>query len=136
MPRRLAITAIVAVTVFFGLTLWQVFYLPGNPRINGDNLHRVHLGMTRAEVEAILGPPGDYSTGPIDVGWYPRPTHRGVSPSGNQLFWLVDDNDMRAEFNADGKLIRIGLASAVLINSRPFDWLKWRLARGWTGRRP
>jgi hypothetical protein len=33
-------------------------------RVTRENYERLHKGMTWTEVEAILGPPGDYMTGP------------------------------------------------------------------------
>jgi HAMP domain-containing protein len=35
----------------------------GPPRRTTENARRIRAGMSRADVEAILGPPGDYSTG-------------------------------------------------------------------------
>jgi hypothetical protein len=39
---------------------------PQEDRITQDNCDRVREGMTPAEVEAILGPPGDYRNGPTE----------------------------------------------------------------------
>jgi hypothetical protein len=36
-------------------------------RITQENFARIHQGMSRAEVEAILGSPGDYRTGPTEL---------------------------------------------------------------------
>jgi hypothetical protein len=75
-----------AVVVAAGSFLW----LRPNPalRITRENCDRIRAGMTRAEVEAILGPPGDYTTGPTT----PKPT----SPK-----W--DDQDLLPFF------VRLGL---------------------------
>ncbi len=35
---------------------------PRPNRFTREDYDRIHKGMTRAEVEAILGPPGDYTT--------------------------------------------------------------------------
>jgi hypothetical protein len=44
-----------------------VFVLwPRPDRITQENCDRIKEGMSFAEVEAILGPPGDYRTGPTD----------------------------------------------------------------------
>jgi hypothetical protein len=57
-------------------------------RITRDNFDCIHHGMTRAEVEVIPGPPGDYTTGPYLTGFRPMTisttTARGsaVGPSG------------------------------------------------------
>jgi hypothetical protein len=38
---------------------------PRPDRITRENFDRIQLEMGQAEVEAILGPPGDYTTGPV-----------------------------------------------------------------------
>ncbi len=54
---------------------------PQANRVSEENARRIREGITRAELYAILGPPGDYSTGPtnfkIDPWAHP--------PSG--VFW-------------------------------------------------
>jgi hypothetical protein len=50
---------------------------PPPPRVTRENLYRIKYGMTRAEVEAILGPPGDYTTQEWEVWTSMRP---GVGP--------------------------------------------------------
>jgi hypothetical protein len=52
-------------------------------RITRENFDRLKKGMSRAEVEAILGPPGDCRTGrgEIEIPY----------PQGNGLHCFVDD---------------------------------------------
>jgi hypothetical protein len=38
---------------------------PPRPWVTQESVHRIKSGMSRAEVEAILGPPGDYTTRPV-----------------------------------------------------------------------
>jgi hypothetical protein len=38
---------------------------PRSSRVTRENYLRIQPGMTRAEVKAILGPPGDYTSGPV-----------------------------------------------------------------------
>jgi hypothetical protein len=53
-----------AVVVAAGVVvLWP--QQPSSP-ISRQNFGRIHVGMTQTEVEAILGPPGDYSTSPTE----------------------------------------------------------------------
>jgi hypothetical protein len=57
--------------VVAGLTvaLVAVFVVwPRPERITLENVYsRASSGMSRTEIEAIYGPPGDYSTGPLSV---------------------------------------------------------------------
>jgi hypothetical protein len=39
---------------------------PGSP-INRENFQKIKRGMTEKEVKDILGPPGDYSSGPLTL---------------------------------------------------------------------
>jgi hypothetical protein len=76
----LAGLAVLAVGV---VVLW-----PRTDRITRENYDRIQPGMTRAEVEAILGPPGDYRTGLGETyGLYARP---------GPAQWDIDslDNDL------------------------------------------
>jgi hypothetical protein len=62
MRRRTLLVALagLAVVVAAGaVVLW-----PGPDRITLENLHEIRMGLSLAEVEAILGPAGDYCTAP------------------------------------------------------------------------
>jgi hypothetical protein len=58
-----------------------VLLRPREDRITRANYDRIEVGMSRADVEAILGPPGDYRTGhgetgsdrSDDITWIPDP---------------------------------------------------------------
>jgi hypothetical protein len=83
MRRRtlLVVLAVLAVVVAAGVVLW-----PRPPsRITRENFDRIREGMTRAEVEAILGPPGDYRT------------HFGQTADGNggEHGWLPDPDEYK-----------------------------------------
>jgi hypothetical protein len=58
--RRVA-AGLVALLVVGTFLLW-----PRSDRITEESFARIQKGMTRRQVEAILGPPGDYTTGPVD----------------------------------------------------------------------
>jgi hypothetical protein len=55
----LSLTA--AMLVLIGILLSLI---PGSDVINASNFRRIELGMTAAEMEAILGPPGYHYDGP------------------------------------------------------------------------
>jgi hypothetical protein len=52
----LVLAVLVAIGAF---VLW-----PQSDRVTRENFDRIREGMSRAQVEAILGPPGDYRIGP------------------------------------------------------------------------
>jgi hypothetical protein len=109
---------------------------PWPERIAERNFIRIVQGMRRAEVEAILGPPGDYTTGPTD------------SPARGGLFLLTRDEsyypiyDAAQEWKGNTTIIRVGFDSANVatykeyvrnyrVDQGPFDNLLWRAKRQW-----
>ena len=79
MRRRTLLVVLAGLTVVVAagaVVLW-----PRTPsRITLENCNRIREGMSRAEVEAILGPPGDYRTGPGETG----------HGSTENMFWTPD----------------------------------------------
>src|SRR5271154_6476165 len=78
---RLALVGMAAVVVALGVVvLW-----PTPDRITRENFDRIRTGMTRAEVEAFLGPPGFHATAEV------RPILNWAAvwgqPAAGQQFW-------------------------------------------------
>jgi hypothetical protein len=130
---KLFVTVLGLATVFpvAAIVVW-----PWPERIAERNFTRIAEGMRRAEVEAILGPPGDYTTGPT------------VGPMRGGLDLLTRDEsyypmyDATLEWKGNTAIIRVGFDSAGVAtykeyatNSRVdqglFDNLLWRAKRQW-----
>jgi hypothetical protein len=121
------VVAVVSVAVLLAVGAWQVFLSPTNPRITLADFQRIKPGMTRKEVEGILGRQGDYRTGP---------THR-CSAESHFFLGEVDEPQWRA----DGAEIQIwwGPPDEVVTGSNfttaqplpvgMLGWLKWRWER-------
>jgi hypothetical protein len=130
MPRWLPVVAVVSVALLLGVAARQVFYLPGNPRITEANFERIKPGMSRAEVEAILGPPGDYRTQPVSPDFLSIP-HK-LSRPRHGVFWHSDEVEISVEFDLDDDVVIDG-------RIRPMDrtgvglanTLHWRCDRWW-----
>jgi hypothetical protein len=60
-------------------------------RITLENYRRIRVGMSRTEVEAILGPPGNYSTGPKPL--YGRDCE--YWPEGSEQYWFESSPILR-----------------------------------------
>ncbi len=61
--------AAIAAITFWAVTLSIVTREARKITFSQDNANQISVGMTRDEVEAILGcSPGDYTTGPYDTG--------------------------------------------------------------------
>jgi hypothetical protein len=85
-------------------------------------LDRVKEGMSRAEVEAILGgPPGDLRTRPVEV-------YHGTFGDRPWEFWRGDEGDAWVYYEGD----LVGGATFVGLDPIPIgtlELLRWRLGR-------
>jgi hypothetical protein len=61
MRRRKLLVVLAGLVVM--ATVGVVVLWPRSERITRENYDRIRVGMSRAEVYAVLGPPGDYATG-------------------------------------------------------------------------
>jgi hypothetical protein len=124
----LALAGLGVVIVAGAVVLW-----PHPPsRITRENFDRIKVGMSRPEVEAILGPPGDYRMGPtlyfLDV----------ISPKGSLPFlihnpadrWESEIGAIDVFFGPTGVTASV-YAHGVKVGRSAFDDLLWRLKRQW-----
>jgi hypothetical protein len=144
MRRRTLLVALagLAVVVAAGtVVLW-----PREDRLNEANFARITPGMSRAEVEAILGPAGDYSSGPLEFTLAlfsftggTRPTRDYEPPSRRDFFGdgLVDIVEWRTDkwliviyFSPTGPL-RSERHHVVRADQSVFENLLWRAKRQW-----
>jgi hypothetical protein len=102
--------------------------------------------MSRAEVEAILGPPGDYRSGPVLIDW---PGKRSGGPGMDEeevtdlrtrlmstfgarrylLSWRTDRYVCDVTFNPASKVISKDSWEATRVEQGPLDNLRWRVKR-------
>jgi hypothetical protein len=79
-------------------------------------------------MEAILGPPGDYTTGPT--------TSDGFSISGNrelsfELAWKADTVHLSVNFENSGEVVGMGVCNCDRVEQTRLESLLWRLKRQW-----
>jgi hypothetical protein len=92
-----------------------VLRLPTRPDISQATVDLIQCGMTKGEVEAILGaPPGDYSTGPVWVvgciatfGWE-------CSMCTDET-WTSDDGTITVRFRQDGRVATRPLSTEPMV---------------------
>src|SRR5262249_28973773 len=105
---------------------------PTPPGASWANVERVENGMTRAEVEAIIGPPGDYRAGPTN--YEPAGISRGVIIEADERLyaWAFDDYFLTARYDASGRLERMmyQVVCSPAEESRAGDFA-WQLKRQW-----
>jgi hypothetical protein len=97
-----------------------------NDRITSENYDRLTQGMTQTEVVAILGPPGDYSSVPMQVS--------GMAYCGSdirlQQTWQGDQGEITLEFSGDSVVFKHFCPSVPLKRSQ-LEILLWRARRLW-----
>ncbi len=140
-----------AVAFAAALVLWPQ---PAS-RVTRANFDRIHIGTDRAELEAILGPPGDYRTGPGEsnlgddkasrwipdpngfeigrIGWLAFPNFipvAGIPTTGRQATWVSDSARVWVAIDDAGRVQSTDISDRRLIKG-PVDRLFWRVRRQW-----
>ena len=107
-----------------------VSVLSPHPRINREVFDRIEIGMTRREVEVLLGaPPGDYTTGltfadGASVGAIP------FRPDPELVMWLGDDGVIEVHWPG-GRVHWKTFSEAEKIKQSGFESLCWHYRNGW-----
>jgi hypothetical protein len=100
---------------------------PRPSRVTKANFGRIEMGMSRSEVEALLGgPPGDYRTLPATVST--ATTWNAALVAGTEESWLGDEGNVVIYFDAGGvRSFRFEAAEPTPIT--PIGLALWRLNR-------
>ncbi len=99
-------------------------------RITRENFDRIHVGMTRAEVEAILGPSGEYNSGPtlyVCDAVYPGE----FAPSPDvclPVSWQCDTGAIEVWIDSE-RVYCASFSYGLRIRQSPFENLLWRVKR-------
>jgi hypothetical protein len=133
MRRRkllVALAGLAAVGVIVLCSRPDGFVLWSRPnRVTRENYDRIHIGMGRTEVEAILGPPGDYMSQPaaadITTLTFDRPE------GGGQAYWASETGAIGIMFDRKGSVAQTGFVAPAPIQLGPLDTLLWRIKRLW-----
>jgi hypothetical protein len=102
MKRWLVAVSVVLLAVGGALSLFLSGYWSSRPGITRANFDRLEPGMSRAQVEAILGgPPGEYVTWHGPEPYLPVPW--GIHYHQYE-FWTGDECEVAVLFDASGRL--------------------------------
>jgi hypothetical protein len=133
--KRLLVSAGVILAAAF-VAVCAVKYLERNERlaklargrlIDGEHYDRIKVGMSRAEVEAVLGgPPGDFTT--EDVSYKVPDSDLVIFTEGPYEFWAGNDADIWVAFDERGDVRRRDFGDAVSTPKTP-PWLPY--LRAW-----
>jgi hypothetical protein len=119
-----------AVLVAVGLfALW-----PQPNRITRENCARINKGMTQAEVVAILGPPGDYTSGPMlleDEEWPEDDCYRGFAAFSEGPAWCGDTGCVEVRVDNSGEVLACRFVGGRRVEQSALANLLWRAKRQW-----
>lgn len=93
-------TLLLLIPDLLALAIILCFGLAPRSRITMENAARIKVGMTRADVEAILGPPRDESN-QATIPWVGR-LQEGKDHTSAHLIWKADGLYIEVGFNANG----------------------------------
>jgi hypothetical protein len=103
--------------------VWFVLWQSSND-VTGTSIAKIHPGLSRTEVEAIIGPPGDYRSGPTAyIVWDGPPD--GYRNSREELWWF-DFATFVASFDESDTLNRRYCFPAKKEQLNILDNLHWR----------
>jgi hypothetical protein len=118
----------------------MVLVRPWEDRVTRENFRRLKPRMTRAQVFAIFGPSGDYTTGPIDIGpgrtavelckvedWIEVDYQREIT----REIWLADGATAVVDFSRSDELLNSYLISEHRVPQTMIENLLWRAKRQW-----
>jgi hypothetical protein len=95
----------VLLAMVIAVVLWQFSGMAPRRRLAVENFAHVRMGMTLAEVEALLGgPPGNYGRFTDGMGFMTLEGY--ISPPGAvEQIWCDDANRYEIYFDADGRVV-------------------------------
>jgi hypothetical protein len=137
MRRRTLLVVLVGLAVVVAAGVVAVWLQSQPDRITQANFERIRDGMTRAEVAAILGPPGDFRT-QESIFLEPPTTDRTVHypPPGPPIVaydqWISDSHVASIAFCPASCLVEAKwFMDNVPIEQSVFETALWRLKRLW-----
>jgi hypothetical protein len=111
---------------------------PKPDRLTLQNYTRIEKGMSRADVEALMGPPGDHRTRPVpfDAGLVPRMEYLDYREASGDpaLRWAGDEIYATVYFDSAGRVLERVVAPVPPIRREdrsPWGDRLWRLKRHW-----
>lgn len=134
MRRRNLLIVLAGLTVAAAAVAFVLW--PRGERITAENFRRIKEGMSRAEVEAILGPPDDHSTGPIwDGALYEYGPAFSLRTHWDAV-WLNDAGSIQLNYNLDDpptvwKLERRTFYQHQQLARTPIEKMVWRIKHQW-----
>jgi hypothetical protein len=142
MRRRKLLVALGGLAVLVAVGVFVLW--PQAHPVTEENFGRITVGMGRAEVDAIVGPAGDYATGPLRFAGptlmvfsgEPSPPSEYVlsvrDAKGHDIVqWRNDRGILTVYFDRAGQVYTKGFLHVERVEQDPLDNLLWRARRLW-----
>jgi hypothetical protein len=120
--RRLLPLAVLGAVIVLAIGVWLVWPQPS--AITGENVAKIKVGMTLAEVEAILGGPARDETNGSTAATYIHISNVARPDPYNEKEWRSDDVAVIVEFH-DGRVILCNPAREFARRSWPDRLCRW-----------
>jgi hypothetical protein len=120
------LAVMVAVVV---VVLW-----PGSDRVTRVNYDRLRGGMSRGEVAAIFGAPGDYRTRPTECLGRCMSDHRDFDEADattDDEVWDGDTATIQVDCGSVGTVVYVSYQGTEPLDQGSLDNLLWRAKRQW-----
>jgi hypothetical protein len=142
MRRRTLLVVLAGLTVVVAAGAVVLWPRP-SARLTLENCNRIRQGMSRAEAEAILGPPGDYATVPFDNGsgsevdpsYVYSQVVRSLSTgydSNRVRAWCGNDRLIMIAFDGpNGRVVALSSTQLTKWDQSSLENLLWRAKRQW-----
>ncbi len=125
--KLLALAGLVVLAGIGAFALW-----PRPDRVTRENYARIRVGMSRAEAYAVLGPPGDYTTGDVEPSAVRPPVGLAGSREGpSKEQWTGDRAVMALFFDGAGNVADGVCFMLEPVDHGPFGNAVWRAKRLW-----
>ena len=122
---------VVALVAAGAVALWP---RPSESLLSAENYRSIGYRMSRAEVEAILGPPGDRRTGPTTLAGDQVSTTAWVEHPGQEQrlsVWKDDTATIYVCYSSSGDVSDKWRDRMERLEQNPFADLLWRVKRQW-----
>jgi hypothetical protein len=129
MRRRTLLVALAVLAVVGAAGV--VVLPPQDTRATYENFCRVKEGMTGAAVEAIVGPPGDFTTELMGYDGLSGDPTRRPARTNLEWIWATDSGVAFVDFDRDGLVFQTGFVSGSRKEQGLFANLLWHARRQW-----
>jgi hypothetical protein len=129
MWKQTLLVALAGLAVILGSSVFVGW--PRPDLVTQEAYDRIRMGMSRAEVENILGPPGDYSSGPTSGGIGYLGILEARTRGTEAASWNGDTGEILLTFDDERRVTTMHFGPNEVHRLGPFETVLWRAKRQW-----